>query len=541
MFKSISCENVTVLGDLGRRLISNAARLESDVYRPDMVYKGEDYDWPADFEGRLLLALVRQLETTHREGAYMREIFDGVYDRMNGKGYLGRVLFGGVFDEQQLSGHNWLLRALLEYARYAGDKRAENAALRIIENLYLPLRGAYRAYPTDPSVREKGGGKAGSRTDACVNGWILSTDIGCAYMCLDALGTAYRDLRVPGLCDLLCEMTECFSSLDLMGLSVQTHAALSAVRGMIRFYEATGDKKLLDRAAEIFTFYTENGMTENYANHNWFGRPLWTEPCAIADSLIAALELYKLTGDVKRFETAQRIYYGAFCRAQRSNGGFGCDNCVGAGSPLLTVSGDGGDAYWCCTMRGAEGLAGAAGAIALEKDGVIHMALYSPAVIKLPGCTIDLRTSYPDEGKVSLDVKGTPPKGVIALYLPSYARAGARLCVNGEEKAIKEENGYVIADVPGSGGKVTLDFDIPVLKRECRKGSEKTGYAKYEHGFVLLGARSEEEAEIRGEMISRAGKRTFKAGKITLSDLCDACDIPMEKLVFDKRRILFRE
>ena len=48
--------------------------------------------------------------------------------------------------------------------------------------------------------------------------------------------------------------------------------------------------------------------------------------------------------------------------AQRSNGGFGCDECIGsetAGVFLSTLENIY-EAFWCCSMRGAEGLANAA-------------------------------------------------------------------------------------------------------------------------------------------------------------------------------------
>ena len=134
MFNSVTLENVTVLGELGHRLLRNCMRLESDIYQPDKVYQPIEYDWPADWEGRVLLALVRQMEATHREPSYMREIFRGVYARFNEKGYLGKILPEGFFDEQQISGHNWLLRALLEYTRLTGDAEARAAALRLAKH-----------------------------------------------------------------------------------------------------------------------------------------------------------------------------------------------------------------------------------------------------------------------------------------------------------------------------------------------------------------------------------------------------------------------
>ena len=112
--KSLSLENVTVLGLLSHRLLRSSMRLESDIYIPDRVCRLDSGGWPADAEGRTLLALIRQMEVTKREPSYLRETLRTVYGNLNEKGYLGEILPPGCFNEQQLSGHNWLLRALLD-------------------------------------------------------------------------------------------------------------------------------------------------------------------------------------------------------------------------------------------------------------------------------------------------------------------------------------------------------------------------------------------------------------------------------------------
>lgn len=102
--KSLSLENVTVLGLLSHRLLRSSMRLESDIYIPDRVCRLDSGGWPADAEGRTLLALIRQMEVTKREPSYLRETLRTVYGNLNEKGYLGEILPPGCFNEQQLSG-----------------------------------------------------------------------------------------------------------------------------------------------------------------------------------------------------------------------------------------------------------------------------------------------------------------------------------------------------------------------------------------------------------------------------------------------------
>ena len=86
--KSIPLEKITVLGGLAHRLLLNSVRLESDIYMPDAVCRLDSGGWPADAEGRTLLALVRQMEATGREPSYLREILRKVYGNFNEKGFL---------------------------------------------------------------------------------------------------------------------------------------------------------------------------------------------------------------------------------------------------------------------------------------------------------------------------------------------------------------------------------------------------------------------------------------------------------------------
>ena len=99
------------------------------------------------------------------------------------------------------------------YYRITGSQEAA-AAEKMVRSLYLPLSGAYKHYPLKPEERVFEGRPDGELTGDCINGWYLSTDIGCAYMCLDGLSRAYRIFAYFGLKGLLEEMIQEFSNID---------------------------------------------------------------------------------------------------------------------------------------------------------------------------------------------------------------------------------------------------------------------------------------------------------------------------------------
>src|SRR5699024_145306 len=99
------------------------------------------------------------------------------------------------------------------------------------------------------------------------------------------------------------------------------------------------------------------GMTYTYQNLNWWGRPdSWTEPCAVIDSLMLALMLYKVEKKEEYRNLAARIYINGFASLQSDNGGAGTDSLVCPGSTKTELHAEMYEACFCCTMRLSEGL-----------------------------------------------------------------------------------------------------------------------------------------------------------------------------------------
>ncbi|MBQ3155425.1 MAG: hypothetical protein IJB81_00705 [Clostridia bacterium] len=275
--------------------------------------------------------------------------------RLNEEGYFG-PLYCGSIHEEQLSGHSWLLRGLCEHYQAFGDAISLSAIHRITQNLYLPLLGKMATYPTFRSAKQAGG-VSGELAES-IDGWILSTDIGCAFMSIDGLSHAYEVARDAKTKELLDEMITVYLSIDKFAMKAQTHCTLTAARGMLRMYRNTSESKYLHGAEEIFTLYVSGGgMTKTYQNLNWWDRAdSWTEPCAIVDSLMVAAELYQFTQREEYRRLAARIYHNGFSTSQRDNGGAGTDTLICDGSGQQELYPLRYEAYFCCSMRLAEGL-----------------------------------------------------------------------------------------------------------------------------------------------------------------------------------------
>ena len=499
-----------VRGELMERVVLNAARLCSPIYRPDAIYTQDKNGWPGDWEGRTILALVSHMKCLKKEPAYLNDIITGIHGHLNEAGYLGGVCDEGVFDEQQLSGHNWLIRGLMEYYLLTGDETVSAMVRRIVKNLYLPLAGYYSTYPLDPEVRKTLGSYSGTVSEV-VGHWILSTDIGCAFMCLDGLSQYYEIYRDQNVLELLKEMISVFAGIDFVGSHMQTHATLSAVRGILRVYLSTGDEYFKQTAVSVFDLYVRHGMTENYANFNWFGRyNTWTEPCAITDSLMSATELFKITGDTSYLVLACRIYYNAFCYAQRYNGGFGTDKTVGPDEKYLKPSGGGiSEAFWCCTMRGAEGLSylcenslitGESGETVIPFGGSFRYSNES--------YSLDFESKIPYEGKYSASVCASKD---VDFTLKVF---------NGRDFDVKH-----IKLSSGEKLNVCGSFEPELVVEEAFTTSGK----KYFYGNLLLGTSNPNVPPLFNRIYCDEG----------LQPLSNMKDVAPENIAFENRQLLF--
>lgn len=338
--------------ELPKRIELNFNRLNDTYYDIDNVFCGDDAEWPGDKEGRALLAFVSHYKISGKKIPCMDLMMDKIPEVTDNKMFFGEKTTDLLF-EQQLSGTSWYLRGLCEYYEVFKDERSLEYLNKTFENVYLPTTGKFSGYPIERGENNDGG--VGGHSSEIINGWRLSTDIGCAFMSIDGISHYYKVTKNPKAKELLDEMSEVFDKIDKVKLEAQTHCTLTAARGFIRMYQETSDDAYLEKAKRIYDVYTQKGMTYTYENFNWFAKgDTWTEPCAIVDSLMLTGMLYKITDEDKYRVCASRIFFNGFASLQRPNGGAGTDTCVSDNTDTLKA--DMYEACFCCSMRLAEGL-----------------------------------------------------------------------------------------------------------------------------------------------------------------------------------------
>jgi len=548
----VGFNHIEMKGELYQRAMKNFDRLETEIYYPENVFPEHHHatsaGWPGDKEGRTILGLVMEARATHRTPKYLDEMIRILPEKLNKKGYLGPVQ-GDTIDEQQLSGHGWLLRGLCEYYTWKEDPKVESYIKCIIQNLALPTKGHHQNYPIKPEDRISGmGGMSGSSANI-VNGWKLSTDVGCDFIFLDGVVQAYSLFPSDSLKSLIAEMISRFLEMDLVRIKAQTHATLTGLRALMRYYEITGNENLLREVEKRYSLYREQAMTENYENYNWFGRPEWTEPCAIVDSYLLAVQLWQYTQSPQFLDDAQLIYYNALGHVQRANGGFGCDNCPGPVDNCLSVKAD--EAYWCCTMRGGEGLARAIGySYFLKGDTLFIPAFYESSVsFKIHGNPVSItqHTDYPFDNEVTLHVDSlqNSEKLTICLFVPSWFQT-QEVTINQKFVSAQEKNRFLtIPSEVKSGDVIKYSFSMKSgVENIFNAVHSRSGNIRLFYGPLLLGNEGNGDVSVpRNATIEKTGRNSFciKGTDIKLSPVYHLMESRVSRESGYRKQILFRQ
>lgn len=460
--------------------------LQETYFQWDSISKINYEPFPGDAIGRDLNALTLLCQALHHEApANLQAIITHSPQLHNSDGYLGPLLPESRANEDTLAGHNAYFYGWCEYAKWTQDPKAVEIVKKMAANLFVPCQEAISLYRMDTPEAAK------------VN-WVLSGgDIGQLFTLLDGITRTYALAPSPELKAAIDTMIARYQSLDLVKISAQTHAMLSAATGILRWYELHHRPEDLAFAERLYQQYRELAMTENYENYNWFNRPEWTEACAVVDSFILSTNLWRVTGKPDYLEDAHLILFNGFLPGQMRQGGFGTGPCVGATGICQTREHF--EAPFCCSMRGGEGLARAIQySYFLDQDTVI-LGFYSDntALLRFSDGTCKVRetTAYPHVGKVRIEVleSQVTTKKNLSFFLPSWMdKDSLRVKANGEKRDPEFIGSFArISGTPEVGLVIEVEFRQKSGPQPALHPGRCPGATRYFYGPLLLGSATE--------------------------------------------------
>ena len=489
--KTIPFEDLTTDGLLKARAELAFRHLQENYFQWDSISRVNFEPFPGDAIGRAINGLTLLSRALHQQApANLQEIMRRVPALANSDGYLGPKLPESRANEDVMAGHNGYACGLAEYALWTKDPAAAESLRRVVTNLFVPARGAIARY------------RDTSDASAKVNWHLSGGDIGQLFLILDGMTRAYALVPTPEFKATIETAIDRYRKLDLVGISAQTHAMLSATTGILRWYEMQHRPEDLAFAEALYKQYRNLAMTETYENYNWFNRPEWTEACAVSDSFILTVNLWRLTGRANYLEDAHLILFNGLLPGQLHNGGFGTGPCVGPATGVCRTKIHS-EAAFCCSMRGGEALARAIQYSYFQDQDKVILPFYSDSMVTLRfaegTCKVRQETGYPHKGQVRLEVMASQvnKEKKWRFFVPSWAvRNSFEIRVNGKKAEPRLADSFAEIAVPlGAGTVVEVVFQQergprPALHPELAKGA-----SRYFDGPLLLGSATENADE----------------------------------------------
>ncbi len=489
--QGIAFEDVLPGGLLKTRAELAFGHLQEGYFQWDNISKVNFEAFPGDAIGRCLNALTLLSRALHQKApANLQEILKLSPGLQNRDGYLGPILPESRANEDTLAGHNGYFCGLSEYAGWTQDATAIATLRRMSANLFVPCREAISLYRQDSEAALR------------VNWRLSGGDIGQLFLLLDGITRSYSLVPSPELKAAIETMIARYRALDLVKISAQTHAMLSAATGILRWHELQGRPEDLAFAKALYRQYRRLAMTQTYENFNWFNRPQWTEACAVVDSYLLAVNLWRITGEASFLEDAHLILFNGLLPGQLRNGGFGTGPCVGANG-ICRAKGHQ-EAPFCCSMRGGEGLARAIQHSYFMGHDTVVLAFYTDnlATLRLSGgiCRVRETTGYPQEGTVRLEILESQVSKAVRFrfFVPSWAVPGSlQVAVNGSRVAPRNGGSFVeILLKPVAGMVVEVSFQQALEPRPALHPDEAPGATRWFRGPLLLGSTTQGAAKL---------------------------------------------
>ncbi len=487
--KPIPFEDQTPDGWLKARAELSFRRLQEPYFQWDNVSRVNFGPFPGDALGRTINGLTLLSQALNRpEPASLKEIMRRVPSLANPDGYLGPKLPESRANEDTMAGHNGYTYGLMEYALWTKDPETKESLRRMVANLFVPARAAIAGY------RET--------SEAKVDWHLSGGDVGQLFTALDGMTRAYALVPSPEFKATIETAIERYRKLDLVGLSAQTHAMLSAATGILRWYEMHHRTEDLAFAEALYKQYRALAMTETFENYNWFNKPQWTEACGVVDSFILTVNLWRLTGRPDYLEDAHLILFNGLLPGQLHNGGFGVGPCVGHATGVCRTKMHS-EVPFCCSMRGGEGIARAIQYSYFKDKDTVALPFYSNGTATLRfaegTCKVRQETSYPHTGQVRLEVMETEvkKKKKWRFFVPSWAvKDSFEIRVNGKKIEPRLADSFAEIELTlVAGAVVEVAFQQKRGTRPAVQAELAKGATRYFDGPLLLGSATENADE----------------------------------------------
>ncbi|MCG2685275.1 MAG: glycoside hydrolase family 127 protein, partial [Planctomycetales bacterium] len=318
-----------------------------------------------------------------------------------------------------LWGNGRLLLGLVEFYERTGDQKALETAKRL-GDYFIATDPVYNKAE---NLRIVGGG-------ACADCFGI-----CYFSCIEglvALGRVTNDKRYLDQGKRIAELALTVDSEQLCSTSNGIHgtARLIAVRGFADLYAATGETRWRQAAERNWkTFMERYRLPTGGVKEILSAKCDRDEGCAVCDWLRLNLSLWRLTGEGRYLDEAERCLKGHFIFQQFPNGGAGHRLFHQIEGQPVAFKDLGDEAWWCCSEHWARATVDVArfAVTSGEQGPCINLAIDCEGAVAGPGGKWKIAVRETADGFSAALQSPTATEATVRIHRPAWAQEGARI------------------------------------------------------------------------------------------------------------------
>lgn len=287
----------------------------------------------------------------------------------------------------------------------------------------------------------------------------------CYLSCIEglvALGRVTGDSRYVDEGKRIAELAISVKSLDGM----HSHGRLTATRGFADLYALTGESHWLEAAEHDWGVFMEHyrlptgGVKEMLV-------PSWNhdEGCAECDWLRLNLSLWRLTGNGRYLDEAERCLKNHFIANQFPNGGAGHRILHQIDNQPVAFDQGGEEAWWCCSEHWARaGVDIARFAVTTGEEGIcVNLMIDCDGLVAGPGGKWKAALREMKDGlRISVQ-SPTTVKATVRIHRPAWAKEGSRIDAPASFAVIEAKGAWLVEGV--WDGEQQLSVHLPMILR----------------------------------------------------------------------------
>ena len=229
---------------------------------------------------------------------------------------------------------------------------------------------------------------------------------------LALLYAATKDARYRDLCAAISERAE-------RRPGDHVHGYLCSLRGTLLLYNATGERRHLDRVIAAWDDIAQSGdvLITGGVPERWTPKKNRTEGCAECDWLRLSLGLYRATSDLKYLAAAEHVAFNEFAMNQAATGDFGHANLDAAGAPFIVPV----RAWWCCTLHGLRAFADLHSHVFRGNGSEVYYDLPLDGRFQTDGIELSATSGLALDGVILIDVHRAHAGASLTVRQPHWA------------------------------------------------------------------------------------------------------------------------